>query len=642
MKRILLTVSVLLIVLAAAGCISEPAEKPLTMNIELGTNVEINLALIDLVKQDLGIEIVPQQVLSRDTSGYYKLRAANDDLPDIILTAQLFDADVMEERLVDLVNYDVLRYFMPKLIHDASSGGHLYQVPITERLCGISYNKNILAENGWEVPESLEDLKALIPKIKAAGYQVSSVPTGLTGCGFLNFFYFAGAEYLSRPSGADWVRDFTSGNTDRISDLGGAADYFEELIDIGFISGASAGSSESNFKKYRDTVFYIYMLPVSPSYDGYQYTRDGLVVDAVYEEDAAGEYVMSGSKYEVYSADNPNHAGKTRYRVVSGKMLHDEYGNMPWISGDGANNCYVELQGMYVALNRHLLEKGNEERLSDALSVIEYMATSEEFAKLITDTYAEAYLPLKSFEITPDRSYYDYRESVERGFLMPWYYKYFTENVIVNFGDAVNHWEMQDGTMDKAGALKILKDEQDKSSAAGGKTVSEVYAQVPRTLSVADTAKFAARAMARYAGADAGLMPYNEDITVYDGYIDRTILHSRLYEGDYTALTAATIMPQLTASQVFNGVYLTGAELKRFAEEGMQKADEPVSHSMMAVTADGSVFADDKVYLTAVIGQALPPEFVSEKAAEGKVVAWGYPLGKAYDEYAKALGVISV
>ena len=60
------------------------------------------------------------------------------------------------------------RYNMSSL-NSVSVDGKLYQIPVTNTLFGIAYNKTLFDKNGWQVPATLDEFYALCDTIQAAG-----------------------------------------------------------------------------------------------------------------------------------------------------------------------------------------------------------------------------------------------------------------------------------------------------------------------------------------------------------------------------------------------------------------------------------------------------------------------------------------
>lgn len=74
-----------------------------------------------------------------------------------------------------------------------------------------------------------------------------------------------------------------------------------------------------------------------------------------------------------------------------------EFGYMPYLSEDGSNNAYIASVSKYVGLNKKLEEEGNEQKLEDALHVMEVLCTVEGMRALSINTDSDVLFPLKEF-----------------------------------------------------------------------------------------------------------------------------------------------------------------------------------------------------------------------------------------------------
>ena len=59
-----------------------------------------------------------------------------------------------------------------KRLQDVSDDGAIYMLPSAYSCIGITYNKTLLEEHGWELPKSFADLENLAEEAKAAEVQL--------------------------------------------------------------------------------------------------------------------------------------------------------------------------------------------------------------------------------------------------------------------------------------------------------------------------------------------------------------------------------------------------------------------------------------------------------------------------------------
>lgn len=76
--------------------------------------------------------------------------------------APLLGADISNESFLD--NY------LQTTLDSIASDGHIYGIPLPTSAAGIYYNKELFAQQGWELPKSTEDFVTLCHTIQAAGY----------------------------------------------------------------------------------------------------------------------------------------------------------------------------------------------------------------------------------------------------------------------------------------------------------------------------------------------------------------------------------------------------------------------------------------------------------------------------------------
>ena len=93
----------------------------------------------------------------------------------------------------------------------------------------------------------------------------------------------------------------------------------------------------------------------------------------------------------------------------------DTYRLMPYLSEDGSQNVFLLSVSRYVGLNKSLGEAGNEQKLEDALHVMEVLSTVDGILSLDPTQSASRLLPLRDW--TPDEySYYiDMMDELDSG-----------------------------------------------------------------------------------------------------------------------------------------------------------------------------------------------------------------------------------
>ena len=110
--------------------------------------------------------------------------------------------------------------------------GSLYSLPMGMNIIGMVYNKNVLAENGWEVPTTVDELTAIMDEAMAKGMYGSV--TGNKGWQPTNEDYTS--LFLNSFAGADKVYDALTDQTPWTDDaLVGAINTSAEWYQKGYL-----------------------------------------------------------------------------------------------------------------------------------------------------------------------------------------------------------------------------------------------------------------------------------------------------------------------------------------------------------------------------------------------------------------------
>lgn len=133
--------------------------------------------------------------------------------------------------------------------------------------------------------------------------------------------------------------------------------------------------------------------------------------------------------------------GNTLFLLGSTNTFHkeettDEFGLMPYLSEDGTRNAFILNVSRYVGLNKHLQDPGNEQKLEDALHVMEVLS-SVEGMQALNSAYADtALLPLKDYQVNPSGYYTDIVDQLNTGITAPFIYSGW-ENIVVPVGETM-------------------------------------------------------------------------------------------------------------------------------------------------------------------------------------------------------------
>jgi len=633
------------LLLCCVGCgeAEAPAQdsSPLTMYIGLGlNNGNYYEKLHEIVLEETGIEL--QYVFSRtlDTSTAMVRHMANQDLPaDIVVTASYAPEEIQKNALLDLAAYTNLTdLFTTTKIQSISVDGSVYQLPYATRLIGIEYNKTLLEEMGWTLPENFSDMIALKQKADEAGIEFAVSCGAATGHGFNYLMHLMGTQYLISPDGAKWFSSFRAG-TAELDEFAAEADYFAAFADAGLFGKVhdQDWDAKTQFSKER-ALFYFNIVNDAAAYDGFQYDADGRIVGAQYGsdglpeviEDAAGDAVFLDGEYVLYDASNAAHTGLPRCTIPGAVILHDEYGIMPWLSENGSSNCFTTYDCMVVSLSRKLAAPEQQDRLKAAAQVLELMTTPR-VAELFTQNYPDGYVGTTSFSIDESRLYYDCRETVQKGYLMPWYYNSFDTDSIVNVGQKVNDFlKGLPGTgLDEILAELALRNENYLNG------TSDIAATFTETLDYAECAALEAIANGlslQSALDDAGLheevtasvLPYTRSLAALPVGAPTPVVQEKIYSGALLVSELRSVISSGTAAPV--GIRMTGAELRALIADGFSVTDSSgstCSFDYCCVVKDDAPLKDEAEYIVAVAPDTIKEETYQALLAAGNVLTPG-------------------
>ena len=152
------------------------------------------------VYPEVNIEIVPYSG-DNTTTCLQNMFEAND-LPDIC-TLTVYDPMTyhVSDKLLDLSGYDFTDNYVESRLQEVSDNGAIYLLPSSYNCYGITYNKTLLREHGWELPNSFAELEALAAEAKEAGVDLCLPQIQYPGYGFQYLCNIADADFLGTLDG---------------------------------------------------------------------------------------------------------------------------------------------------------------------------------------------------------------------------------------------------------------------------------------------------------------------------------------------------------------------------------------------------------------------------------------------------------
>lgn len=506
--------------------------------------------LADLVHEkypEINIEFIPYS--GYNATAYAAMELAADEMTDIYFGSMYAPAVTdVSDHLLDMSAYPFTDNFTDQRLREVTDDGHIYMLPLYYSVLGITYNKTLLDEHGWTLPTSLEELEALAPQVEAAGCQLALDQVQFPGYGFQYLFNILSAGYANTIEGRKWQNSFLAGEENALDN----ADLVVQAQDI---------------QRWRD----VGMLNFSGDPDSDTSTRAAFL------------------------------EGNTLFMIgnltsVSPEESSDEFGFMPYLSEDGTENTYVANVTKFVGLNKHLADPGNEQKLEDALHVMEVICTVDGMRALSVNMGADVLVPLKDFVIPEESVYKPIEQALNEGYVAPYIYTGW-ENVVVPVGEKM--FSFMKGECDINAVLKTLDDNQyllrDNSD--------RVYTTVTEELSVEDCAKLVGIQFTKASGADVALVSTNKWYqTDEDVAMNTKGVQCPLYAMPITDQELTAMLPTGWTGTI-QTVTLTGTRVKELAETGYDKfGDGEHLFPYDLIMPDGVALEDDKTYTVVICG----------------------------------------
>lgn len=505
-------------------------------------------ALMELVHQkypEITLEIQPYH--GRNTTAYMKKQLESDHQPDIYNTTQTWDVELQQAHLLDLSPYAVTELYNPARLNEMDVNGAVYLLPYDFSIGGILCNRSLLERLGLAVPTSFAQLRdEIIPVLRENSVEVSTCLMNLPGFPFQYFFNTVSTDYMNTVQGRQWQLDFTEGDANAADHLQSSRDLFQQWIDCGMIN-----------------------------YD----LQDAAI------KDVRAHFIEGNTAFQfsssIFFSQNDDGSG-------------DQYELIPYLSEDGTQDVYITQPSRYYGLSRHLQESGNEQKLEDALHVLEVLSTTEGYSAVIGDI-SSTMCSIKDFALPEDSPYYNAMSAINSGYVAPLIYSGW-ESYIVPFGHAILQWICGELTGDEA--LAVL-DETKQEVLANG---VPYYGNVTEELDMAQTAQLCAQIFMSAAGTDAALISYN----VYYPEVPASQENSYgangcIMEGDLTEEDITAFLPT-GWYDTLKTITKPGAYLKQMAADGCDMRDNGYPYPYIFLTKDGQPLEDDTTYTCVLCG----------------------------------------
>lgn len=496
---------------------------------------------------EINIQFIPYS--GYNATAFVQAQLAAGDAPDIYLGSMYVPSKMdMSDKLMDLASYSFTDNFTDQRLRDVVVDGQIYMLPLTYSCNVITYNKSLLERNGWELPNSLVELEALAPKVEAAGYKMGLSLIQFPGAGFQYFFNILSTGYVNTTEGRKWQNSFLAEETtfEEVPELMEDIQELERWRKIGMLNFDGDPDSDTKTREMMgegNTLFLI---------------------------GAAGGFAAEGST--------------------------DEFAYMPFLSKDGTSNAYIANVTKYIGLNKRLEEPGNEQKMEDALHVMEILCTVDGMYSLSADKSGDMLLPLRDFVIPEDSYYKPIEKALNEGYVAPYIYGGW-ENLAVPVGEKMLSFmrgdcNIEDVAKELDADQHLLSDNSDR-----------VYTTVTEKLDVEDCAKLVGICFAKASGADAALVSTNKWFDSDENIAMNTRgVQCPLYAMPITDQEITAMLPTGWTGTI-QTVTLTGARIKELAETGYDKFEDGVRlFPYSLIMPEGFALNDEQTYTVAICG----------------------------------------
>ncbi len=522
--------------------------EPITMTAMVPFRNPSHLAeLVHEKYPEINIEFVPYS--GYNATAYTHMQVEADDMTDIYF-GSMYNPETtdMSGRLLDLSAYAFTDNFTDQRLREVTDNGSIYLLPLYYSVLGVTYNKTLLEEHGWSLPNSLEELEALAAEVEASDCNLALSQVQFPGAGFQYLFNILSAGYINTIEGRKWQNAFLAGETT-------AQDNADLMAAV------------ENVQRWRDS----------------------------------GMLTFNGDPESDTSTCTTFLEGNTLFLIgVLGSITNDEttdeFGFMPYLSADGEENTYIANVTKFVGLNKHLADEGNEQKLEDALHIMEVICTVDGMRALSINTNADVLIPLKDFVIPDDSVYKTIEAAINEGYVAPYVYTGW-EDLVVPVGEKM--FSFMRGECDVSDVIRLL----DESQHLIFDNADNVYTIVTETLSVDDCTRLVGIQFAKASGADVALVSTNKwYATDKDTAMNTKGVQCKLYARPITDQDLTAMLPTGWTGTI-QTVTLTGARIRELAETGFDKfGDGEHLFPYSLIMPDGFTLDDETTYTVAICG----------------------------------------
>ena len=284
MMKTLLTAAIVGTVLTAAGSVAMAEEEPVTVTWFASRPVDgaIDLAIREIAKQysdEHGGNWQLEVITEADRPSYLqKLQTlvSGGNMPDIIdidatpYCQELVDAGMLVDVKEYLNEEGLYDSFEPTaLAYQEFTNGTMYTLPLEYHVEMIWYNKEIFAENGLEVPTTMDEWLNVCQALSEAGITPIAVD-GVDRWPVIRYL----AMMPFRETGNEYIISLSEGNASMGDETGrNGIEFFQQIgqyFQEGFAATDSIATAQAMFLDGQAAMYYIGDWEIAAMQEGYE------------------------------------------------------------------------------------------------------------------------------------------------------------------------------------------------------------------------------------------------------------------------------------------------------------------------------------------------------------------------------------
>ena len=495
---------------ATSGSTASGKHEPITMMMPF-SNITEFLKKFNTEYPEINLEIIPYS--GYNTTAFVREQMKAGILPDIYFTTYYNGEAEYRENLIDLSAYPFLDNYSESFLRNVREDTGVYLLPSVYNAFGITYNKSLLEKNGWAVPTSMQEMDELAEKVKNTDYTFSLTLLNLPGYGFQYLYNTLSSGWFSTLEGLKWQNEYLNGNAtlrenpEMMEDI----QHFQHYYDLGLLNADHYNESDK----------------------------------------AVGNEMVKGNTLFMFGSSN---------NFFTRDGVKDTFRLMPYLSEDGAHNVFISNVSRYFGLSKKLEDPGNEQKLADALTLLEYISTQDGMTTLSNATANNYILPLKNYTPPVDSFFLDIKDDLDAGMVAPLINGGRWSNTVVPVGNTVLSYINGDAALDD-----VIKSVDDSKALIDSDSV--YCTTVTETVDLDACAQWVGIAYAQATGADVALVSKNKWYELDSGKLNSDGVNGCLYPVPITDEEIVAVIPH-SWSKTIETIQLTGKEIHDLLASG--------------------------------------------------------------------------